>query len=83
MWRRRCPPRRPSGCSDRLGAAGETVVILCDIQGAVALMRNPKSSNQTMHIDVTHHVVRECVDVGGTLVEAFGTKVMVAEYLTI
>jgi len=45
-------------------------------------MSNPKSSNRTKRIDFTHHVVRECVDVGGILVEAFGTEVMVAEYLT-
>ena len=65
-----------------LGAGGEPVVMHCDSQGAIALMRNPTSSNRTKHIDVAHHFVRECVDGGAIKVVAVGTADMVADCLT-
>ena len=65
-----------------LGEGAESVIMYCDSQGAIALMRNPKRSNRTEHIDVAHHFVRECADGGAIEVEAVGTADMVADCLT-
>ena len=65
-----------------LGGGDAPVVMHCDSQGAIALMRNPTSSNRTKHIDVAHHFVRECVDGGALEVEVVGTADMVADCLT-
>jgi len=65
-----------------LGGDDEPVVMLCDSQGAIALMCNPTSSNRTRHIEVAHNFVRECVDGGALEVEAVGTADMVADCLT-
>lgn len=54
----------------------------CDSQGALALMRNPMTSNRTKHIDVTHHFVRECVESGAITVVGVGTRDMTADCLT-
>jgi len=65
-----------------LGGGDEPVVMYCDSQGAIALIRNPTSSNRTKHVDVAHHFVRKCVDGGAHEVEAVGTADMVADCLT-
>lgn len=65
-----------------LGADSGPVGFRCDSQRAIALMRNPKISSRTKHIDDTHHFVRECVAAGSIKVEAVGTADMVADCLT-
>jgi len=65
-----------------LGRGDEPVVMHCEIQGAIALMRNPTSSYRTKHIDVAHHFVHKCVDGRGLEVEAVETADMVADCLT-
>ncbi len=36
----------------------KVMVIRCDNQGAISLMKNPTQHAQTKHIDVQHHFVR-------------------------
>ncbi len=37
----------------------KAMVIQCDNQGAISLMKNPTQHAQTKHIDVQHHFVRK------------------------
>jgi hypothetical protein len=47
-------------CND-LGAATRTVVIYCDNQATITLLKNPVSSARSKHIDIMHHFARERV----------------------
>ncbi len=40
------------------------VLINCDNQGALALVRNPTIHGRTKHIDIRYHFIRDCVSDG-------------------
>ncbi len=42
----------------------KAMVIRCDNQGAISLMKNPMQHARTKHIDVQHHFVRKRVENG-------------------
>eukprot|EP00168_Porphyra_purpurea_P003952 TRINITY_DN1457_c0_g1_i3.p1 TRINITY_DN1457_c0_g1~~TRINITY_DN1457_c0_g1_i3.p1 ORF type:complete len:899 (+),score=181.15 TRINITY_DN1457_c0_g1_i3:879-3575(+) len=65
-----------------LGNDHGPVVLNCDSQGAVAMMRNLVSSPRTKHIDVAYHFVREMVEAGKLEVANVKTSDMTADVLT-
>jgi len=68
-------------CGYLTGEAPE-VLLLCDSQGALAMMSNAVSSVRTKHIDVVHHFVREKVASGQLKVRYVNTTDMTADALT-
>eukprot|EP00198_Chlamydomonas_reinhardtii_P000930 XP_001690265.1 reverse transcriptase, gag-pol polyprotein [Chlamydomonas reinhardtii] len=65
------------------GVLGDRATILLgDNQGAQALIRNPLHSQQSKHIDVLYHFVRERVALGELEVRYVPTAEMVADILT-
>jgi hypothetical protein len=60
----------------------EAMVIRCDNQGAISLMKNPTQHVRTKHIDVQHHFVRKQVENGEATFEYCSTKKMVADVFT-
>jgi len=60
----------------------KVMVIWCDNQGAISLIKNPIQHVQTKHIDVQHHFVREWVKNGEVTFEYCSTEDMVVDVLT-
>jgi hypothetical protein len=60
----------------------KVMVIRCDNQAAISLMKNPTQHVLTKHIDVQHHFVRERVENGEVTFEYCSTEDMVANVLT-
>ncbi len=52
----------------------KVMVIQCDNQGAISLMKNPTNHARTKHIDVQHHFVRERVENGEVTFEYCSTE---------
>lgn len=65
-----------------LGSPAQTIVIRCDNQGAIKLLKNPVISQRSKHIDVIYHFVREHVESQDVLFEYVSTQDMVADVLT-
>jgi hypothetical protein len=67
LWQRKLLPELGLDIAgDRVPAAAPAqvlgpVLINCDNQGAIALLRNPQSTARSKHIDVIHHFARERV----------------------
>ncbi len=60
----------------------KAMVIWCDNQGAISLMKNLTQHVQTKHIDVQHHFVRKRVENGEVTFEYHLTNDKVADVLT-
>lgn len=58
------------------------IKIFCDNNGAQKLVENPVFHNQTKHIDVRHHYVREAINRGILKVEHIPTTEMASDFLT-
>jgi hypothetical protein len=57
-------------------------LIMCDNQGAIALVKNPVYHARTKHIEVHHYFVREKVARGAIILEYCPTEDMLADVLT-
>jgi hypothetical protein len=60
----------------------KAMVIRCDNQGVISLMKNPTQHVWTKHIDVQHHFVWEWVKNGEVMFEYCSTKDMVVNVFT-
>jgi ribosomal protein L24E len=60
----------------------KAMVIQCDNQGAISLMKNPTQHAWTKHIDVQHHFVQKWVENDEITFEYCSTKDMVVDVLT-
>ncbi len=60
----------------------KAMVIQCDNQGAISLMKNPRQHARTKHIDVQHHFVQERIENGEVMFEYCSMEDMVADVLT-
>ena len=58
------------------------IELLCDNQGAIALIKNPENHSRTKHIDVQYHYVREVVEDGLVQISYVPTTEMAADILT-
>ena len=56
--------------------------IMCDNQGAIALVKNPTHHARSKHIDIQHHFVREKVESDVIALQYIPTERMVADVLT-
>ena len=68
-----------------LGIAGPQVqptMIYEDNNGAIDLTKNAKHHNRTKHIDISHHFVREQVEMKQVFVTHCPSKFMVADIMT-
>ena len=59
-----------------------TVSVLGDNQGAIALTKNPHLHERSKHIDICYHFVRDLVDKGDIDINYINTVEMVADGLT-
>lgn len=53
-----------------------------DNQSAIALSKNPLTTNKTKHIDITHHFIREKVNDKNIVLKYLSTAEMPADFLT-
>jgi hypothetical protein len=60
----------------------KATLIMCDNQGAIALMKNPIHHSRSKHIDIQHHFIREKVEVEVIEMKYISTERMVADVLT-
>jgi predicted lipase len=60
----------------------KAMVIHCDNQGAISLMKNPTQNVQTKHIDVQHHFVQKQIENGKIMFEYCSTGDMVVNVFT-
>jgi hypothetical protein len=67
---------------DDLQLPNPAIVIQCDNQGAIKLLKNPVFSIRTKHIDVIYNFARERVARKEVIIQYIRTDAMVADYLT-
>ena len=60
----------------------EPTVVQEDIQGAIAMSKNPKFHARTKHIDIKHNFIREKVENGELILKYCPTNDMIADLLT-
>ncbi|KZV56298.1 hypothetical protein F511_00295 [Dorcoceras hygrometricum] len=68
-------------CEEMKISHGE-VVIYCDNQSAIHLMRNPRFHERSKHIDIRLHFIREVIESGRIKVDKIGTEDNPADALT-
>jgi hypothetical protein len=68
--------------NDLKGSDIDSVLIMEDNQGAIALAKNPVAHARTKHIDVRYHFIREALESGVIDLEYCKTDDMVADILT-
>ena len=65
-----------------ISSCAEPVMIYCDNQAAISLLKHPISSQRSKHIDVLHHFARERVARGEVTFNYCSTDRMFADFLT-
>ena len=70
------------GLLDDLGVGQKQVIVFCDSQSAIHLVKNQVYHARTKHIDVKYHFVREIIEEGGFLVQKIKTDDNPADMLT-
>ena len=70
------------GRSKYIGKDMNTVQILRDNQGAIALVKNPHLYERSKHIDICYHFVRDLAEQGKLKVTYIPTFDMVADGMT-
>ena len=68
--------------ADMLGTRETTVKLHMDNMSAIALSRNPVHHDQSKHIDIKYHFLRQCIEEGKVEVEHVGTGDQVADIFT-
>jgi hypothetical protein len=57
-----------------IGTESGAPKLLVDNQSAIALSKNPVFHEQSKHIDVRYHYIRECVDEGKIIIVYTATE---------
>ena len=70
------------GCLELIGADSKTVQMRADNQGAIALTKNPHLHEESRHIDVSYHYVRDLVQKGRVMIDYIPTANMIANGFT-
>ena len=60
----------------------KSTLVMCDNQGAIALVKNPTHHSRSKHIDIQHHFIREKVEEVLIELKYVPTEHMVADVLT-
>eukprot|EP00253_Pinus_taeda_P035890 PITA_35890 len=60
----------------------DTTVILCDNQSGIRMTENPVFHDQSKHIDIRYHFIRDMVQRGAVRLDHIGTDEQVANILT-
>ena len=59
--------------SELFGHVLDTTVILCDNQSGICLSKNPVFHDQSKHIDIRYHFIRDMVQRGAVRLDHIGT----------
>jgi len=73
---------RDMGYSKYIGKNPNTVQMLGDNQGAIALVKNPHLHERSKHIDICYHYIRDLAEQGKLSVTYIPTFDMVADGMT-
>jgi pyruvate carboxylase len=64
--------------SQYIGKNGDTIQMLGDKQGALALAKNPHLHERSMHMDICYHFIRDLAEKGKVVTSYINTVDMVA-----
>jgi hypothetical protein len=70
------------GRSQYIGKNGDTIQMLGDNQGALALAKNPHLHERSKHIDICYHFIRDLTEKGKVVTSYINTVDMVADGTT-
>jgi hypothetical protein len=70
------------GRSQYIGKNGDTIQMLGDNQGALALAKNPHLHERSKHIDICYHFIRDLTEKGKVVTSYINTVDMVADGMT-
>jgi hypothetical protein len=70
------------GRSQYIGKNGDTIQILDDNQGALALAKKPHLHERSTHIDICYHIIRDLKEKGKVVTSYITTVDMVADGMT-
>ncbi|KAK3007357.1 hypothetical protein RJ639_017832 [Escallonia herrerae] len=65
-----------------LGLKQESSIVYCDSQSAIHLTKSPMFHEQTKHIDIKFHFIRDVVSQGTIMVEKISTDENLADMMT-
>lgn len=68
--------------SGYIGKKGDTVQMLGDNQGALALTKNPRLHERSKHIDISYHFIRDLTEKEKIATDYINTCDMVADGMT-
>lgn len=60
----------------------KAMTIMCDIQGCIALAKDPKHHSHTKHIDIQHHFIRVKFEEEVIDLKYYATQDIIADVLT-
>ncbi|KAE9590891.1 putative RNA-directed DNA polymerase [Lupinus albus] len=70
------------GLVNELGLAQSVLIVFCDNQSAIHLIKNNRYHDKTKHIDVKRHFIRDIISVGEIMVEKIHTSENPTDMLT-